>query len=135
MGMDSSGIRVIGAVIFLAAFLVSYSWILHSFNIQNVSPDEREMILIRTYSLKVMVFSAYCVTNSLMIATYKSRIEYELLLTGVFSIIFITVTSALHYSHVLIMTKREVLIRFNLLTVLFFLIVAKNFYLINKLKT
>ena len=107
--------------------MVGYSLILLKFTYP-IIPDcnEIQKFLIRMYNLKVAMFSLYAVTNSIMMSSYKSQFEKELLLTGLFSIIFITVTTLLHISHVLIIPTRWNLILFNLVTMAFFLIVYKN---------
>ena len=112
------------AVFFLIAFMGSYSWMLVS-NMGMIADDcnDLQKMLIRTYSLKVMAFSTYAVTNSLMSRTYKSQFENEILLTGLFSIIFITVATLLHYTHVLIMPTQWNLLLFNGTTIAFFLII------------
>lgn len=87
-----------------------------------VDSYDMQKYLIRIYSLKVMAFSTYSVTNSVMLSNYKSQFEKEVLLTGIFSIIFITLQTALHYSHILIMSSQMNLILFNGMTIAFFII-------------
>lgn len=122
--MGSRSIRIALAIIFLIAFLASYNCILiDMMSTYIVDPYDMVKYLIRTYSAKVMVFSAYAVTNCIMISNYQSRFEYEFLLTGIFSIIFITVTTFLHYTHILIMPSQWNLILFNGTTIVYFLII------------
>lgn len=122
--MGSGGIRIALAVIFLTAFLVSYSWILWDFmHFQTADCNEMQKYLLRTNGLKVVVFSAYGVTNCLMTRSCETRFENELLLTGIFSIIFISVFTVLHYTHLLIMPTQWNLILFNGTTIAFFALV------------
>lgn len=122
MGMGSW--RIALAVFLLIAFMGSYSWVLiNNMGMRADDCNELQRLLIESYSIKVLAFSTYTVTNSLMMGSYQSQFERELLLTGIFSIIFISVATLLHYTHLLIMPTQWNLILFNGTTIAFFLII------------
>lgn len=119
--------RIALAIILLLSFMAAYSWLLWDM-MYVIIPDQNSMqrYLIRSYSFKVIIFSAYAASNCIMTRSYKTQFENEILLTGIFSIIFITVITLLHYTHILIMPSQWNLILFNLITIAFFLIVYRN---------
>lgn len=119
--------RVGLSVALLIAFMATYSWMLWDM-MHAYYPDRQDMerYLIRMYSFKVIAFSSYLVSNCIMTRSCDTRFENEILLTGLFSIIFISVTTLLHYTHLLIMPSQWNLILFNLTSMAFLLLVHIN---------
>lgn len=120
--MGSVGLRKYLAVIFVIAFLASYTIILDSaYEARIFSSNEMIKFIMQINAQKVIVFSLYAITNSLMSMSYKSRMEFEILLTGLFSLIFITVSTILHYTHIFIMPNQLNLMLFNGMSIAFYI--------------
>lgn len=117
-------VRITLAVVLLVAFLFSYSLVLWNMGHTFIAdPYDMQRYLIRIHSLKTILFSVYIASNCIMTRSCHTQFENEILLTGIFSIIFISVTTALHYTHLLIMPTQWNLILFNGTTIAFFLLV------------
>lgn len=117
-------LRIGLSVFLLVGFLFSYSLLLwDALNV--VIADSQDMIrhIIRLNSLKTILFSTYLVSNAIMTRSCHTRFENEILLTGLFSIIFISVSTLLHYTHLLIMPTQWNLLLFNGTSIAFFLII------------
>jgi len=122
--MDSVGSnRVIIAVMFIVAFLCSYSYLLWSASQAVVKQDEMIAYLMKMNQKKVMIVTAYFISNSVMCLNYKTYFEKEILITGIFSLIFITIMTFLHFAGIVIMNSQSQLILFNIVTISFFLII------------
>jgi hypothetical protein len=91
-------------------------------------PDEAEMrhFIRKVDAFKWLTFGLYFVSNSLMALTYRSQIEKEILLTGVFSIIFITILNTLHKLSILVMSTQLTLILFNGITIALLVLVLRE---------
>ena len=119
--MGSCNIRVFLSALFLILLLIGYSYILIQFaNCRITDFQEMQRFLVRMYNFKIIIFSAYGISNSIMIKSYKSRFEYELLITGLFCIGFILIATILNYTHLLIIPTQWHLILFNVTTIIFF---------------
>jgi hypothetical protein len=124
VGLGSASVRVLIAVLALILFMGAYSYLLYSALVfSGNSFDELMEFSIRTSSIKVILFSIYMITNCIMSRGYQTRFENEILLTGLFSVIFISVSTLLHYTHLLIMPTQWNLLLFNGTTIAFFLII------------
>lgn len=104
--------------------MVLYSLVLYDFSQTRIN-DPYEMIayILRMQNFKVIIFSVYAVINAIMVRLCRTRLENEVLLTGIFALSMISLQNLLHYTHILIMSTQWNLILFNGLTIVFFLIV------------
>jgi uncharacterized membrane protein YkvI len=123
--MDVKRIHI--AVICIIAYLGVYSLLLWNAYTAFI-PDEAEMrhFIRKVDAFKWLAFGLYFVSNSLMALTYRSQIEKEILLTGIFSIIFITVLNTLHKLSILVMSTQLTLILFNGITIALLVLVLRE---------
>lgn len=110
--------RVHIAIICLVLFLGTYSCLLWSAYTAFI-PDEAKMrdFIRHLNAYKDLTFTAYITSNVLMCLNYRSHIEKEILLTGLFSIIFITALNTVHKLSIYIMTTQLMLMLFNGITI------------------
>lgn len=122
--MGSDSFRGLIATICLTLFMIGYSLILIHIMDARI-PDCSEMIafIAKNLNLKIMIALLYFVSNSVMCLSYKSQLEKEVLITGIFSLATIGLINLFHYSGVFTMSTQASLIAFNGITILFFILI------------
>jgi hypothetical protein len=120
-------IRIFLSTFLVVGFLCGYTYLLwYSTNFTITNESDLIMFIMKLNAIKMILFGLFFSLNSLLIFSCKSVLEREILTTGIFSIIFITLISALHYSGIYSMPTIWNMVLFNVLSVTFFLIVYLN---------